>query len=126
MNEKIEYVDDARGRSGFRVTIDDPGEFRETSFTASVDAVTGWTEGGIAVAEHEPYLHCMIKWDSCSHFHFGEPKPPTGKPGEDGYRDGYLHFCGVDDFKNHALLLEALYRIAFREMGREPREGEEW
>jgi len=117
MSEKVEYVNDVHGRPGFRVTIDDPGEFRDTSFTAKVDAVVAWDEDGGA-HEHEPYLECMIKWDSCSHIHFGEPE------GNPGGRNGYLHFCGVDDFKNHALLLEALYRMAFREMGREPEDGE--
>src|ERR1043165_8573732 len=108
---------------GFRVTIEDPGEYRDVAFTATVDVVTGWTgadPGTLDVAEHEPYLHCTIKWDGCAHLHFGEPEGGSGK------RDGYFHFCGVDDFKNHALLLEALYRMAFREMGRESEEEAQW
>ncbi len=120
MTNPAGYVNDIRGMPGFRVTIEDPGEYRDVAFTASVDVVTGWTADGVAVAEYEPYLTCTIKWDGCSHFRFG-------KPWRDGDgRDGYLHFCGVDDFKNHALLLEALYRIAFREMGREDEDEARW
>lgn len=118
---KVEYIKNVHGLPGFRVTIDDPGQYRETSFTATVDQVTSWEVSGDEPSDHEPYLSCMIKWDSCSHFHFGEPRtdPREG-------RDGYLHLCGVDDFKNHAIILEALYRMAFREMGREPEPGEVW
>ncbi len=124
MTDRVEYVNDIHGQPGFRVTIKDPGEYRDVVFTATIDVVTAWTgasPGALDVAEHEPYLTCTIKWDSCAHLNFGSSgdSPAAG-------RDGYLHFCGVEDFKNHALLLEALYRMAFTEMGREPEDRERW
>ena len=124
MTSKIEYVNNLHGMPGFRVTIEDPGEYRDVAFAATIDVVTGWTGTSPStcdVAEHEPYLHCTIKWDGCSHLTFGGPDHGSATG-----RDGYLHFCGADDFKNHALLLEALYRMAFREMGRENEDEARW
>lgn len=120
MSGKVDYVNSIHGGTGFRVTIEDPGERRDLSFQATVDLVTGWTEIDGPPCEFEPYLSCMIKSDGCSHFWMGDLE------GETGRRDGYFHFCGVDDFKNHALLLEALHRMAFREMGREDRPEAQW
>lgn len=63
----------------------------------------------------EEYLECLIKWDSCSHFWFG-----------DGDDDGYLHLCGVGDFINHVKLVRWLYNKAFELMGSKPQDGEDW
>lgn len=55
---------------------------------------------------YRPYLSAYIKWDGCSHVDFGEP--------ENKGRDGYLHLCGVDAWKEHVGLMEWLYKEASR------------
>ncbi len=112
-----EYIEDAHGRKVFLVAVEGPVDSGEFWFEADVEVVTAWDADGDP-AEHEAYLHCVIKWDSCAHIRFGEP--------DGNGRDGYLHLCGVEDFKRHALLMEALYRLAFQRMGREPEDGEQW
>ena len=73
---------------------------------------TGSSDTTLDIEEAQPYLIATIKWDSCSHFDFGE--------------GGYLHLCGVDAFKDHIKLLEFLYKRAFELMGRNPEPDEEW
>ena len=60
----------------------------------------------------KPYLEFTIKWDSCSHLYY--------------CNDGYLHFCGVRDYKRNIKLLKMLYELGFEAMGKKPKEGEEW
>lgn len=84
----------------------------------SVDEITGYefdesTNDYTKIHDLDPYLQCTIKWDSCSHFSFG-----------DG--DGYLHICGVGNFLNHVILMRHLYDQAFKLMGQAPQPGEEW
>jgi hypothetical protein len=67
----------------------------------------------------EHYLHAEIKWDSCAHFNFGEPR-------NDVSREGYLHICGASNFKAHADLMWVLYDLAFKAMGRKPDDEHEW
>ena len=122
MSETIEWVENESGRQVFRVTVKGAGE---TTFTAVVDEVMGWMSDDHLKAsdepsDFEPYLTCLIKWDSCSHFNFGRPTDVAGA------RDGYLHFCGVQDFQLHAMLIRALYDMAFKHMGRDPQPDEVW
>lgn len=65
--------------------------------------------------EKEDYLECSIKWDGCSHFHFGE--------GDRGGRNGYLHICGLESYYEHVRLMEFLYEKAFWLMDKEPLDG---
>ena len=60
----------------------------------------------------EKYLHGFIKWDSCSHFYFGD--------------EGYLHLCGVYNIKKHCELLEYLYKRNFELKGEPPMDDENW
>jgi hypothetical protein len=61
----------------------------------------------------ERYLVCTIKWDSCSHFTFGD-------------ENGYLHICGVNAFVDHVVLVKHLYEKAFDLMGQQPSYRNEW
>lgn len=118
MAERVVMIRAGGDRDMFRATIEDGAT--DYWFGAVVDEVTTWGEDGSPI-EFEPYLHCTIKWDSCSHFRFGEPAS-----GPRGNRDGYLHLCGADDFRRHVELMAELYRLAFERMGREPEPGERW
>jgi len=117
MSDQI-FMKDARGLDVFRVTKTSLPE-DTTGFSATVESVSGWDVDTDAPADFEPYLKCLIKWDSCSHFYFGEDP-------EDG--DGYIHMCGVRSYKEHIALVEFLYRLAFGQFGmnRLPMDGEEW
>jgi len=83
-----------------------------------VEAILGYEEDeatGEYTKPHEVefYLECLIKWDSCCHFTFGEG-------------DGYLHLCGVYSLFDHAVLIQHLYETAFELMGEGPEDGQEW
>lgn len=100
---------------GFIVT---PTDVHDYTVDFQVDEIEGYTEdpatGEYTVpSETLPYLTCMIKWDSCSHFTFG-----------DG--GGYLHLCGVRDQIRHLALMHHLYTQAFMLMRRAPEKSEEW
>lgn len=93
--------------------------FVELEVDEIVSILPGEEGPGLRLPEHrEHYLGCMIKWDSCSHFHFGEI--------EGDRRNAYLHLCGADAYQRHCRLLKELYALAFRLMGREPEPGEAW
>ncbi len=111
-NKTVEYVE-YDGDKAFRVTWETWGD--GTGWDATVDEVTSWEDDG-EPADFQAHIRWVrIKWDSCSHLNFGA----------DGDK-GYLHFCGVTHFRRHAALMETLYRMAFRAMGREPEDGEVW
>lgn len=74
-----------------------------------------WGMGDPEPFEKDDYLGCSIKWDGCSHFHFGEE--------EDRGRDGYLHICGLHSYYEHVKLMEFLYEKAFELMEKEPLDG---
>lgn len=116
---KVEYIYDEHDYPIFKIEVADPGVYKATSFNATVYEVSKWEPDTKEPYEPELYLSCYIKWDSCSHFYFGEKD-------EEGNPDGYLHLCGVEHYKRQAELLAYLYKRAFEEMGREPLEGEEW
>lgn len=112
--------DDAERAEAF-VTIDGRPEFRVSYkvhstviFEAEVHEVCGWTEedGELKADELQPYLTAVIKWDSCSHLTIAQ--------------NGYLHLCGVADFKKHIALLRWLYQRAFLVMKRDPQPDEVW
>lgn len=103
----VEYIEDEDGEKVFRVTVDPVPS--DVMFIASVDSIESW-ELDMTPVGFEPYLKCLIKWDSCSHITF----------------ENQLHFCGVQDFKLHVLLMRELYTMAFRYMGREPQSDEIW
>jgi hypothetical protein len=68
--------------------------------------------------EKELYLKAYIKWDSCSHFWFGD---------NDKDNPGYIHICGVNSYVKHISLMRWLYKKAFELMDRDPYgEGENW
>ena len=117
---EIVYFKDHRGIKEWEVTITDHTNYY---CDMAVREIASWVEGDDGVydvpCDYEDYLECSIKWDSCSHFRFGEV-------GEDGTRDAYLHICGVDYYKKHVALMEKLYNLAFKTMGREPMESEVW
>jgi hypothetical protein len=48
--------------------------------------------------EAKSYLICSIKFDGCSDFLFAD--------------GGYLHMCGVRDYKKHIRLIEELHKLA--------------
>lgn len=115
------FLYDESGYKAFRIIVEDTNEYKDTSFGAEVFEVTAWEgDSENTPAEEELYLTCYIKWDSCSHFYFGEK-------GENGNQDGYLHICGAEYFKRHIDLMGYLYKLAFKEMGRDPYdESEAW
>lgn len=107
---RTEYLYDSNDFPVFKIEIEDPGEYRETSFNAVVSEITSWEADDTKTPfDIEPYLKCYIKWDSCSHLWFDD---------KDG--DPYYHFCGARSFIHHTELLNYLYNLAFEEMGREP------
>lgn len=111
MSEKIEFLKH-EGLPIFRITYDD--EAYRAVFTARVEEVTSWDTKSKEAVDLEPYIpSLMIKWDSCSHFNFGT-------------ENGYLHLCGVKDFKKHVMLMEWLYKAAFEVMGTPPQPDETW
>jgi len=72
--------------------------------TVEVLEVTSWE-----AEQHEPlgvdtYLDAMMKWDGCCHVWMGRKVEEK--------RDGYLHLCGADCWKNHIKMMEALYKYA--------------
>lgn len=108
MASTIQYIEDG-GRKIFRVTVNPATS--GVMFIAEVDEISAWGEDEASTpAEFERYLHCTIKWDSCSTFNF-----------ESG-----LHLCGAQDYRNHARLMRELYTMAFKYMGREPQADEVW
>ena len=54
-------------------------------------------------AEADGYLSGYVKWDGCSEFALGQQ-----------------HFCGPDDYIEHATLLRYIFFRAHELMGREP------
>ena len=97
------------GDFGFLITA----EPKEHVVNFLVEEITARDVENNEVLEKEKYIEGSIKWDSCSHFWFGD-------------EDKYLHLCGVEDFQKHVQLMEFLYKKAFELMGRKPLDGEEW
>lgn len=100
----------------FVVTIK---QHKNTLCEFDVEEVIAWTEEN-EIYNTEDYLSLTVKWDSCSHLTIGEEIDNRGR------RDGYLHLCGAESFKNHCRLLKELYNLAFEKMERKPQKGEEW
>lgn len=69
------------------------------------------------ILKKEMYLHAYIKWDTCSHFIFGEE--------ENGKSNGYLHLCGYEDMVKHVLLIQWLYEKA-KELMPDSQEFDDW
>ena len=63
-----------------------------------------WNLSDNKCIDKELYLSGNIKWDGCSHIDFGD-NSGTSTP-------GYLHFCGKEDFKKHAEVLNKLFKFA--------------
>lgn len=57
------------------------------------------------------YLHGSVKWDGCSNIIFDELLPSGGRT------PSYLHFCGRQDAKQLADMMDAIYDLAFQAMG---------
>lgn len=113
------YLYDKWGHPVFRISIEDPGRYKETSFNAKVEEIISWSaDGKNEPRESEDYLSCYIKWDSCSHFWFGDLD-------KDDNHNAYLHICGAQYYRNHYELMRYLYDLAFKEMGREPYDEDE-
>jgi hypothetical protein len=70
----------------------------------------GWDGSGKPLPRSEEatelYVRGFIKWDTCSHFYFGEKSNP-----------GYLHLCGPEGIKLHTDLLLHLYEACLSRMG---------
>ena len=65
--------------------------------------VSSWTgDESKEPLDPEPYFEATIKWDGCSHVHFGGIV--------NGSRDGYLHVCGVTLWKQHCRVMEWAYK----------------
>ena len=105
-----DVLKDVCGEFGFVVKVTDKS-VSQVEF--EVEEIIGRTNEDNEIRETQPYLKCYIRWDSCSHFWFG-----------DG--GGYLHLCGVEYYKKHVELIRWLYDKAFELMGEKPRSGEEW
>lgn len=69
-----------------------------------VEVVSWEGDGSKLPGNTELYLEGCIKWDGCSHIWFGAK--------ENGRRDGYIHMCGEDAWKNHAAVMLALFELA--------------
>ncbi|WP_063042216.1 MULTISPECIES: hypothetical protein [Nocardia] len=117
MSDQVEYLSlDGSEWPNFRVTTTSPPE-TESLWHCLVESIGAWEDDGTPVEEYiERYLTATIKWDSCSHFVFGDAEDNLG----------YLHICGVRYFQLHALLMKELYRMAFEHMGKEPLPYEDW
>lgn len=114
------FLYDKNNYPAFKILIEQT-EYKDTSFNAEVYSVNGWeADGSKTPVDLELYLSCYIKWDSCSHFNFGEEN-------KEGNSDGYLHICGAEYYKQHVDLMNYLYHLAFEQMGIEPYdEAENW
>lgn len=97
------------GDMGFLVTIDTT----DHSANILVEEIIGRDVETNEILNKEKYLEGSIKFDSCSHFWFGD-------------EDKYLHLCGAEDFERHILLMQFVYKKAFELMGRSPLAGQEW
>ncbi len=89
----------AHGLTAFILTVK---ELSETRAEIEVVRVCSWDSGSNEPGDLEPYFEATIKWDGCSHVFFG------GVDG--GKRDDYLHLCGVNEWKEHARVMEWAYR----------------
>lgn len=106
-NMKFEIL----GRFGFVVHVKRQ-DISKAFVNFKVEEIISRLEDG-SIYETEDYLECTIKWDSCSHFDFGDK--------------GYIHICGYDSYKKHIQLMEWLYKKAFELMEREPYdESDKW
>lgn len=77
--------------------------------------VVAWNDNKPGAAEpitYDPYFTIMIKWDGCSHLNVADR--------------GYLHLCGVNEFKDHIKVVEAVYRKAEELLGSNMSEDEKW
>lgn len=120
--ERIEYLYDKHGNPVFEIAIlSKEKQYAHVCCDFRVRQITGWEVDTNEPVEDciEDYLELAVKWDGCSHYRVGEID-------EDGSRDAYLHLCGGQYFQYHADLLNYLYNLAFKEMGREPLDGDEW
>ena len=90
----------------------------EYTYTFKVYEVVSWNSGeqGDDPSEIEEYIYDgIIKWDGCSHINFGESD-----------NQGYLHLCGAHYWKQHNLMMEALYKLASEVIAEFDKEGESW
>jgi len=65
---------------------------------------SSWDDAGTPQASE---IHAVVhmKADGCSHVTFGEPDA-------DGASDGYIHLCGVGNWKEHCKAMAAAFRLA--------------
>lgn len=100
---------------GFLVIVESKSEHTISLRVERINGMDSDLEGpGKAFPEdRELYLKGFIKWDSCCHFNFGQ-------------EDGYIHLCGVESLKQHCWLIEQLYKLAFKLMGRDPDPEDVW
>lgn len=81
------------GDFGFLITMEPKGHY----VNINVEEICARDVETNEMLETERYLKGSIKWDSCSHFWFGD-------------EDKYLHLCGVEDFERHILLMQFIYK----------------
>lgn len=102
---------DSMGYPIFRMTITE-----QTSSRVDFDvvAITSWEDDqGKEPIDFEPYLKGCIKWDACSHVWFGD-------------KDGYLHLCGLNEWKKHIAVMEWIYKTISEKMGKDFDKSERW
>ena len=88
---------DKRGNPCFKIEFDD---IEDNCVSGIVYRVESWSDYK-SPCSRRTYLTFTIKYDGCSDINFGESL--------DG---GYLHFCGVDEWKKHIELMAILYKRA--------------
>ncbi len=86
----------------------------DSAIDFQVEEITSWNDS----ERKEPcdkrlYLKGCIKWDGCSHIHFG-----------DG--DGYIHLCGVDAWKEHVAAMQWIYESVSAIIGKDFDQTRKW
>ena len=88
---------------GYTIFILNVVKLEEHYAKIEVLQVSSWTgDDSKEPLDPQPYFEATIKWDGCSHVHFGGI--------ENGRRDGYLHVCGVTLWKQHCRVMEWAYK----------------
>lgn len=100
--ERKSLLRDSEGNISFLIKIEENVDY---GMFFQVEEVQSWGANG--PLDCELYLSGLIKWDGCSHLHFGGSEGETGKN-----IPGYLHLCGKFHFEKHCLMMKALYELA--------------
>lgn len=106
------FIKEVCGDFGFHIFLERNYENIWIDFIVEEIVARGGKDCTEPEYDEKPYLKCTVKWDSCSHFWFGD--------------EGYLHLCGVHNYKKHQQLMEEIYKTAFELMGIVPMKGEGW